>query len=93
MRKLAMATGLSALMIAAPALAGGKAGASPPGSHAPFQGGFFANLAGILSRTAFSTPPGFDSPGRHYGWFRGRHLGWFKHHNPHFPHQPPPVSP
>jgi hypothetical protein len=49
-------------------------------------------IIGLWKPAFFGPPPGFSSPGRHYGWFRGKHWGWFKPKHPHWPHDPP-VSP
>jgi hypothetical protein len=86
MRKLAIGAALVALTAATPALADGRSS----------QGGdtFARHLGQVISGvwgSAFSTPPGFSSPGRHYGWTNGKHWGWFKPKNPHWPHDP--VSP
>jgi hypothetical protein len=102
MRKLALAAGLVALATATPAVADGKgSGASASRGHSQASTVSADSMRHFMSRLwqpaflrpAFGTPPGFFSPGRHYGWFRGKHWGWFKKpKNPHWPHDPP-VSP
>lgn len=97
MRKLALVAGVVALATTTPALADGRGKGvshSPPGQSQASLGfhGTFAQLVKSMWRPAFFTPPGFSSPGRHFGWFRGKHWGWFKPKNPHWPHEPP-VSP
>jgi len=91
MRKLAIAAGLAALVLATPALADGRGGSSPPGRSSPSfgYGALFHQLAKDRGILAFFSQPGSSSHGRHFGWFRGRHWGWFKPHNPHWPHEPP----
>jgi hypothetical protein len=84
MRKLALAAALVALTAPAPAFADGRG--SPSGDTLDRHLG---QVVSSLWRSAFSTPPGFSSPGRHFGWFKGKHWGWFKPKNPHWPHDPP----
>ena len=87
MRKLAIGAALVALTAATPAFADGGKGSSRGDA-------LTRHLTQVISatwRSAFSTPPGFSSPGRHSGWTQGKHWGWFKPKNPHWPHDP--VSP
>lgn len=98
MRKLALTACLATLVAATPALADGKGRGSPADSprHWQVSDDFRQSLSrvirGIWRSESFGPPPGFSSPGRHDGWFRGKHWGWFKPHNPRWPHHPP-VSP
>ena len=90
MRKVAMAAAAAALVIGAPALAGGERGSGPAAlsSYAPM-----GHVLRVLWRSSLQAPPpGFSSPGRHLGWSIGKHWGWFKNpKNPNWPHHP--VSP
>ena len=97
MRKFALAAGLVALAAATPALAEGKGVRHSEASYSqskasPQMREAFGHIISNAWRRAFATPPGFSSPGRHSGWFRGKHWGWFKPKHPHWPHDPP-VSP
>lgn len=91
MKKIAMAASLVALACAGPALADGRGGDSfsrgSPGSFG--SGGPFGHVIRGLWGPALFGPPGFHSPGNHFGWFFGRHWGWYRPHHPHWPHHPP----
>jgi opacity protein-like surface antigen len=86
MRKLALAAALVALTAPAAALADAKGSPRSDALNRPI-----GQVISDLWQSAFSTPPGFSSTGRHYGWSNGKHWGWFKPKNPHWPHDP--VSP
>jgi len=97
MKKLAIAAGLVALVLAAPALAGDRGGSSSQGRSNPTFGSPALKQMSNALRLAMLTHSGFWSGdgdfdwshGRHFGWSNGRHWGWFKPHNPHWPHEPP----
>lgn len=97
MRKLALVAGVVALATATPALADGRGkGSFASQGHSQMSGAFGHSMRrmmiGFWKPAFFGPPPGFFSPGRHYGWWRGKHWGWFKPKHPHWPHHPP-VSP
>jgi hypothetical protein len=92
MRKLIAGACILALAAtASPALAGGGQGGGNGNAQqtSNFTGDLGRFVNGFWGRQGFfGTPPGFSSPGKHWGWFRGKHWGWFKPHHPHWPHHP-----